>query len=95
MLAEKSMLHSQSTEEQLSYAFRQIASRPIRPQDLAILMRAYDKQKGLFANDLPAAQAFIATGNASRDASLDPVSHAALSAVCLSIFNLDESLSRE
>jgi hypothetical protein len=34
-------------------------------------------------------------GKHPRDEALDPAEHAALSSVCLAIFNLDEALTRE
>jgi hypothetical protein len=62
---------------------------------MGMLQKAMQKQRELFAANLPGAEAFIATGGAPRDKSLDAVSHAALSAVCLAMINLDESLTRE
>jgi len=37
----------------------------------------------------------VAVGEAPQEAALDRVEQAALSAVCLAIFNLDEALTRE
>jgi hypothetical protein len=44
---------------------------------------------------MTAAGEFISVGNAPRDTSLPAVEHAAMSAVCLALFNLDETLTRE
>jgi len=95
VLAQNGMHHSANQEDQLRFAFRNILCRTPSDSEMGMLQKALQKQRELFAADLPGAEAFIATGIAIRDKSLDVVSHAALSAVCLAIINLDESLTRE
>ena len=95
VLAQNGMHHSANQEDQLRFAFRNILCRGPSDSEMGMLQKALQKQRELFAADLPGAEAFIATGVASRDKSLDVVSHAALSAVCLAMINLDESLTRE
>ena len=95
VLAQNGMHHSANQEDQLRFAFRNILCRTPSDFEMGMLQKAFQKQRELFVVDLPGAEAFIATGIASRDKSLDVVSHAALSAVCLAIINLDESLTRE
>ena len=46
------------------------------------------------AKDITAAKALLAVGESKRDETLDAGEHAALSAVCLAILNLDEALTR-
>jgi hypothetical protein len=95
VLAQNGMHHSANQEDQLRFAFRNVLCRTPSDSEMGMLQKALQKQRELFAADLPGAEAFIATGIASRDKSLDVVSHAALSAVCLAMINLDESLTRE
>jgi len=95
VLAEKSMLHSTSTSEQITYAFRNVLSRTPRDKDLQTLEKTMQKQLAFYSEDKPAAQAFVEVGNASRDTTLDVSKHAALTAVCLAILNLDEAMTRE
>ena len=45
--------------------------------------------------DLDAAKVFLSVGTVLRDESLNVSEHAALTAVCLGILNLDEALTRE
>jgi hypothetical protein len=54
-----------------------------------------ERQRLDFAADPAAAQRFLAVGESPRDASIDPVDHAALAATCLAILNLDEAVTRE
>lgn len=95
VLAENSMHHSAVRSEQLSYAFRLVLGRAMREKDLVNLQNAMQKQLNYFSADPAAALAFVGVGNASRDTSLDLPTHAALSAVCLGILNLDEAMTRE
>ena len=95
VLAENSMHHSKSLSEQITYAFRNVLSRIPQESDLVHLQNAMQKQFAFFSDDPMAAQAFIEVGNSSRDKALDLTTHAALSAVCLAILNLDEAMTRE
>lgn len=79
----------------LTYVFRCVLGRPSTPRDLTVLRRAYDKQFAIYQSDLTAAKALLGVGAAKRDESLNVAEHAALSAVCLAILNLDEALTRE
>jgi hypothetical protein len=95
LLAEQSMRSADDIDSRLTIAFRRAACRPPRETDLAILRRAYDKQLAIYHTDPAAAQSLLGVGAAPREASLDIAEHAALTAVCLLIFNLDETLTRE
>ncbi|MFY8200479.1 MAG: DUF1553 domain-containing protein, partial [Pirellula staleyi] len=95
VLAEHSLKHSASLDEQITYAFRNILSRPPRDRDLDILRKAMSKQMGIYSADVASAKSLLDIGFAVRDKSLDEATHASLTAVCLAIMNLDESLTRE
>ncbi len=95
VLAEKGMRHSSSPSEQIEHVFRSVLGRAPREKDLETLQIALQKQLAIYSDDRAAAQAFVDVGNAPRDKTLDLSNHAALSAVCLAIFNLDEAMTRE
>ena len=95
VLAEKSMRHSTSVLEQLTFAFRRVLGRVPREKELVSLQNAMQKQLAFYSSDTTAAQAFVEIGTAARDKSLDLPNHAALTAVCLAILNLDETMTRE
>ena len=95
VLAEKSMRQSTSVLEQLTFAFRRVLGRAPREKELMSLQNAMQKQLAFYSGDITAAQAFVEIGTAARDKSLDLPNHAALTAVCLAILNLDETMSRE
>ena len=64
--------------------------------DLKVLRRAYEKQAAIFAKDDRGARdrssPWASRSGTRRSTSAE---HAALSAVCLAILNLDEALTRE
>ena len=95
VLAEHSLHHSHDATAQLTFAFRQILIRSPTEKDLGHLQSALQKQLNFYTQDPAAALAFVETGKAARDKTLDVVNHAALSAVCLTIMNLDEAITRE
>lgn len=95
VLAEKSAKSTTDIDGRLAFAFRRVLSRPPTAKDLQQLRRAYDRQAAIYKDDAEAAKALLQVGAAPRDESLNPAEHAALSAVCLGILNLDEALTRE
>jgi Protein of unknown function (DUF1553) len=95
MLAQNSMTASRDLDGRLTYAFRRVLCRKATDDDLQVLRRAYHKQAAIYKDDIEDARAFLSVGAARRDESLDIAEHAALSAVCLAILNLDEALTRE
>jgi hypothetical protein len=95
VLAENVMKSSPDPAAQITRAFRSVLGRGPGEKEVGLLLRAYEKQRTHYAADMTAAGEFIAVGNAPRDTSLPAAEHAALSAVCLALFNLDEALTRE
>jgi hypothetical protein len=95
VLAQQSMQATGDLDGRLTHAFRSVLGRAPSAQDHTALRDAYSKQAALFKADVESAKALLAVGAAKRDESLDPAEHAALSAVCLAILNLDEALTRE
>ena len=84
-----------SLDDRLAFAFRQAVGRRPTDRDMTALRLAYKRQVPFYADDARAAKALVSVGASPRDESLDLTEHAALSAVCLAILNLDETLTRE
>lgn len=95
VLARRCMQGAGSLDDRLTSAFRNIVCRPPNETDLSRLRNAYEKQLDIFKNDPEAARQLLSVGSTPRDESIDAVQHAALTAICLGIFNLDEALTRE
>jgi len=79
----------------LERAFNIALSRTPSRAENAILLESYRAARAAFAADPAAATAFLANGDSPADATLDPIEHAALASVCLSILNIDEALTKE
>ncbi len=94
-LAQNCMKATNDRDGQLTLALRRVLGRPAKEADVAALRRAYAKQWEIYRSDAESAKAFLNVGASRRDESLDSAEHAALSAVCLAILNLDEALTRE
>jgi Protein of unknown function (DUF1553)/Protein of unknown function (DUF1549) len=95
VLAEHSMKNSAAVADQIAFAFRKVLGRSPRDKELATLEKAMQKQLAFYSEDLVSAKALVEVGNAPRDTALELPKHAALSAVCLAILNLDEAMTRE
>jgi hypothetical protein len=95
VLAEKAMRAAGDLDGRLTHAFRRIVGRRPTGSDLDALKRMHARQAEVYGTDPDAAPRLLAVGESPRDQTLDPTGHAALTAVCLAIFNLDEALTRE
>ena len=95
VLAERSLKAADDLDGQLTHAFRHVLGRKPTGYDLDALKRMHARQLDIYGTDLDAATQLLAVGESPRDTALDPAGHAALTSVCLAIFNLDEALTRE
>jgi hypothetical protein len=95
VLADKAMTATSDTDSRLAFAFRRVLGRRPTDYDMAALRRMHERQLAAFRADAEAAKQFVSVGESKQNESLDVAEHAALSSVCLGIFNLDEALTRE
>ncbi len=95
VLAERSAKVEVDLTAQLALAFKRVLCRPASTAELERLRLAYDKQLAIYLQEIEAARALLSVGAAPRDESLDASHQAALTVVCLGIFNLDEALTRQ
>jgi hypothetical protein len=84
-----------SPEERVVYAFRLVLARGPTSAEKQVLLGGLDCVRRQFAADPQAARKFLAVGESNRDEKVDAVEHAAWAAVCSTILNLDEALSKE
>jgi hypothetical protein len=95
VLAEHALQSEKSLDKQLKYAADRVLNRPLREPELAALTKAYERQLAIYKAEPKNAKLLLEVGSAPHDAALDPAQHAAMTAVCLGILNLDEALTRE
>ncbi|MEY4191221.1 MAG: hypothetical protein RIR17_1957, partial [Planctomycetota bacterium] len=94
-LAQQSLKTTLDLEGKLSHAFSRVLCRQAQKSELAVLKKSYEKQLAIFRADDAGAKALLSMGESKRDESLNPAEHAAFTAVCLGLFNLDEAMTRE
>ena len=95
MLAERAIKHGGTTlDERIEYAYR--LATGVRPKSIVreLLKATYQEEHALFAQDNERAKKLISSGESSRDESLDPADHAAMTIATSMILNLDETLTR-
>lgn len=84
-----------SDERRIAAAFVRVCSRQPAAGELAVLERQLAKGRELFSAAPDQAREFVELGASQVPAEVDAVELAALTNVCLTIFNLDEALTRE
>jgi hypothetical protein len=95
VLAERSLQGAVERPNQIAWAFAQVLCRPPSDVEQQILNQIWEQQLAFYKADPEGARALLAVGAKPRDETLDPAVHAAMTAVCLGIYNFDESLVRE
>jgi hypothetical protein len=95
-LAERAMLEGGSLPpDRASYAFRLTTARAPQPEELEVLLRAYESQLNDYRADTESATKLISIGESKRNESLDASELAAWTMVANLILNLDESVTKE
>ncbi len=82
-------------EDRIAWGFQLATSRKLRENELAELLDVYRHSRQHYDANSEAALKLISIGESSRDESLDPVEHAAMTIVASMLLNLDETLTRE
>ena len=95
-LAQRVMTSAYQTPQgRIDLAYRLVLGRDPKPEEQSILLAALDRLKRQYGTDQPAAKKLLAVGESKREEKLDSLEHAAYTALCLEILNLDETLNRE
>ncbi len=95
VMAQRVLATSAKDAERVNTAFRLATAREATSAEQAILTTRLVRLRAQYAADPAAARELTAAGEAPRNEALDPVEHAAWTAVCSLILNLDETLSKE
>ena len=95
-LAERVLLEADSSPEaRVDRAFRLVLARKPSAAEREVLLASYARITGEFAGDREAVERHLNVGESKRNPRLDPLEHAAFTALCSAIFNLDEALTKE
>jgi hypothetical protein len=82
-------------DERVEFAFRRVLVRRPSAAEKKVLVASVERVRRQFEADPAAARKFLAIGESKRNEKLDPVEHAAYTALCSAILNLDEALTKE
>jgi hypothetical protein len=85
----------QSDRQRLDDVMLRLLARPSSDNEARILLQGLMRSRSEFAADSGEARRLVAIGHAPRDSSIDPAEHAAWTALCLAVMNLDEALTKE
>jgi hypothetical protein len=89
------MTPAESDEARVTFAFRVATGRLPSEKETGVLITRLGKLRGQFTADGEAAKQVASAGEAPRAEALDVMEHAAWTALCSLILNLDEVLSKE
>ncbi len=95
LLAERVMLAEASAEKRLSLAFTLVLGRQPSPRESEVLLAALTRHTTRFATAPDEASQLIAVGQLPPSSELKPTELAAYAAVCSTILNLDEAVTKE
>lgn len=87
---------AQGTDSQrIDFVFACLLARPASDAERKVLLAALQRSRSEFASDPKAADALLAMGDSPRDPAIAAIEHAAWTALCLGVLNLDETLTKE
>lgn len=93
--AQKLLLEADDDATRLNLAGKHLLARKPSPEEARIWKRSLERARKAFAADPETAKRFLSHGDWKPNAGQDPVTHAAWAALCLNLFNLDETLNKE
>ncbi|OUT55433.1 MAG: hypothetical protein CBB71_20040 [Rhodopirellula sp. TMED11] len=93
-MAQRVMQQHSEVETRLSYAFQLATSRAPSGEELQLLQRRIAAAEKQFNASPEDAVALLSVGASQRNEELDAAQHAAYTVVCLTLLNLDETLTR-
>jgi len=80
--------------QKMVYAFRLCTSRAPSERELMVLEKSLNRHLQKYKADKAAAEKLVAVGEAARPKDLDVSEHAAWTAVCNVMLNMDETISK-
>jgi hypothetical protein len=96
VLAERLLtLSERSSAERLEHAFRRVVGRRPTEAEIDVLRSTLEDLREQFAADPPAATVLLSAGEAKRNKQISAVEHAAYTALCHALLNLDETVTKE
>jgi hypothetical protein len=94
-LAQRAWHGGKDDAERMALAFQLVLGRKPEKREAAMINVMVASQLAVYEANPKAAGELLAVGTASRDGSIPVVAHAALTAACLGLLNLDAAQTRD
>ena len=95
-LSQMAMLEGGDDDLQsLQFVYQRLLARQPTEIEERILFTGLERTRKKFQEDPEAAKRLLRVGESVRDDSLDSAEHASWTSLCLALFNLDETLSKQ
>lgn len=94
-LAERVLTEAATPEQRVELIYRKILARRPSSNEQQVLLDTLRKFQEQFARDPEGAKKLLKVGESKRNEALDPIQHAACTALCGLVLNLDETLNKE
>ena len=95
VLAERALKQELSDDDRMQWIAKHVLCRQATADELTIWKRSLDRAVRTFTDHPKDAARFVSIGDSKRDESLPVATHAAWTALCLNLLNLDETLTKE
>jgi hypothetical protein len=93
-LAERALQRPGDDPARLRWAFTACVSREPQAKEIEVLTGTLARERGRYAKDPAAAEAYLRSGESPRDPRIAPVEHAAWAQVASLLLNLSETITR-
>ena len=86
---------AQGEDARMRLAVRKVLGREPAPKELEVFKQSLKRALDSFEKDPGSATRFLSHGDSKSQSKVEPVTRAAWAALCLNLFNLDETLNKE
>jgi hypothetical protein len=94
-LADLVLKEAGEEEPRMRLAVRKVLGREPAPKELEVFKQSLQRALDSFGKDPESAKRFLSHGDSKSESKVEPVTRAAWAALCLNLFNLDETLNKE
>jgi hypothetical protein len=84
-----------ASDARIDEVFRRVLARRATVGERTILLAGLERSQQEFRSAPEAAKKLLAVGESKRNEQIDPIEHAAWTALCLAVLNLDETMNKE
>ena len=95
LLATEALANLKDDGDRIDFIYQSVIARPANEDEKTLLLKSLSRTREQFSDDEKAAAKFVSIGASSPPEGVQTAELASWSALCLAVFNLDESLTRQ